>query len=296
MPFLGPQQRLAFSKFEGLGNDFLVIDLRSYGSAYLPAVSALSRLAPKLCDRRLGVGGDGLLLITVANQAKARAGMIVINADGSRPEMCGNGLRCVAHYLALGHSLQKSPSLQSDFWVHTDNGPLHCRVEGRGQELAQVQVAMGPAGFGAMQQPAAAPQREFVSVNMGNPHAIHWVGPDEDPEQLARRLGPGVETDSAYPDATNVEFVKDTPKALICWVWERGCGITHACGTGACATAAAAVRAGKRAPNEAILVRLPGGDLEIKVPADEQASLQMRGPSRWVFDGQLNLQREGLRG
>lgn len=295
MPFVGPQQRLTFSKFEGLGNDFLLIDLRSFGSAYLAPVAALARLAPQLCDRRLGVGGDGLLFITVTNQAKACAGMIVINADGSRPEMCGNGLRCVAHYLALGGSLREQPNSQSAFWVHTDNGPLHCEVEGRGPAQAQVQVAMGPASFGAVEQPAAAPERNFLSVSMGNPHAIHWVGPDEDPEMLARSLGPQVERDPAYPEASNVEFVKDTPDALICWVWERGCGITHACGTGACATAAAAVKSGKRSPNEAIRVRLPGGDLEIEVPAAEQDSLHMRGPSRWVFDGQLNLQREDLR-
>lgn len=281
MAFAGAPTRLSFSKFEGLGNDFLVIDLRGQAQAS-QLVGKLQRHAPNYCDRRRGVGGDGLLLLTDSEHAAALARMIVINADGSRPEMCGNGLRCIVHY--LGHGAKGSAGT---FEVETDNGVLACELQASEPGRAMVSVAMGPALLGALQYPKAAPERAFQSVSTGNPHAIHWVQAHEDPKALAHELGAAIETDAAYPERSNIEFVKDTPEALICWVWERGCGITSACGTGACATAAAAVAAGRRPAQEPIKVQLPGGALEITVPKDPSDSLLMKGPSRWVFDGQL---------
>lgn len=281
MAFAGAPTRLSFSKFEGLGNDFLVIDLRGQSESS-SLVTALSSQAARWCDRRRGVGGDGLLLITDSQAASALARMIVINADGSRPEMCGNGLRCVVHY--LGHA---AGSLGASFGVETDNGVLDCELTLQDPGQAMVTVQMGPATLGETHYPKAAPDRAFVNVSTGNPHAIHWVGADEDPKALAHELGSSIEVDPAYPDRSNVEFVKVTPEALICWVWERGCGITSACGTGACATAAAAVAASKRKAQTPIRVELPGGPLEITVPKEADGSVTMRGPSCWVYDGQL---------
>lgn len=288
MAFAGAPTRLSFSKFEGLGNDFLVIDLRGHGAPSI--IGKLQDKASAYCDRRRGVGADGLLLVTESETDDALARMIVINADGSRPEMCGNGLRCVVHYLGhgLGHGLNaESNAASSAFGVQTDNGVLGCELELQSPDHAQVTVHMGPAKLGETHHPKAAPERAFMSVSTGNPHAIHWVGASEDPQALAQQLGAAIECDAAYPERSNIEFVKDTPEALVCWVWERGCGITSACGTGACATAAAAVASGKRKAQTPIRVQLPGGPLEITVPQDPDASVVMRGPSRWVFDGQL---------
>ncbi len=271
---------LEFIKVEGLGNDFALLDRRDGSSPR--DLEALSRLAPQLCDRRSGVGGDGLLLVEAPRTSDALARMIVINHDGSRPEMCGNGLRCVALHLA-------QTTGERDLVVETDAGALRCEVIelDAARQLAQVRVAMGPARRLGARHPEAAPGRAFAAVSMGNPHAIHFVR-GEDPETLARNLGPGVERDPLFPNRTNVEFVRrEADGSLTTWVWERGCGITQACGTGACATAAAAVDAGLAEPDQPIRVLLPGGALTIRVPADPQADVMMTGPARVAFRGSV---------
>jgi diaminopimelate epimerase len=152
-----------------------------------------------------------------------------------------------------------------------------------------VEVDMGPAVEMGDTAPAAADGRTFLGVSMGNPHAIAFVGAGEDPEVLARVLGPGVTADPAYPEGTNVEFarVQDDGRIRL-WVWERGAGLTAACGTGACATAAAAVRSGRLAGDAPVWVDLPGGALRIEVPADPTAGVTMAGPARVVFTGELD--------
>lgn len=259
---------LAFVKVEGLGNDFLVIDARG---ADLEAVTAsIAPAAPLLCDRRRGVGGDGLLILG-DGPAGADATMRIINADGSRPEMCGNGLRCAALWLSSdggGEVLR----------VDTDAGLRICTVQG---EL--VDVDMGPA---RLAEPVSVAGRSFVRVWVGNPHAISWVGADEDPEALAHTLGPAIERDPAFPEGTNVEFAQATSDGgITLWVWERGCGITQACGTGATATVAAAAVAGLVPRGVPVRVELPGGSLWITAPVDPTASVRMRGPARIVFEG-----------
>lgn len=275
---------LAFNKVEGLGNDFVLLDLRTLEPPALArAIEQLRGLAPRICDRRRGVGGDGLLLITrPQTHAEAVAAMVVINFDGSRPEMCGNGLRCVAAELA-------SPS-GPDFVVETDAGPLSCalaRPPVEGEDAVQIRVDMGTATLLPTLRPASAPGRSFIGVSIGNPHAIHFVTGEEEPEALARALGPGVELDPVYaPAKTNVEFARvEDPRTIELWVWERGVGITDACGTGACATAFAAVERGLAARDESIDVRLPGGVLSIRV--DAEGRIQMSGPARVVFAGEL---------
>lgn len=270
---MSPLEALPFLKVEGLGNDFLLIDLLRPAAA-TPEPQALTRWiaelqhrAPALCDRRTGVGGDGLLLVTPPCSPGSAGTMVVINHDGSRPEMCGNGLRCVARYLARDTAIQ----------VDTDAGPRLCRVDGD-----QVEVDMGPARSLGHRDVAG---RRFATYSLGNPHAVAFVATHEDPEQLARTLGPLVERDPQFPARTNVEFARREPDgSLTLWVWERGCGITAACGTGACATLAAAVAEGLAPADLPVRVQLPGGPLTIRCAADR---VWMTGPARVVFRGEI---------
>lgn len=275
---------LPFVKVEGLGNDFLLVDaLDADRDAVEAELATWRERAPMLCDRRRGVGADGILLVAPAATASHHATMWVVNHDGSRPEMCGNGLRCVAHFVAHRRGL-RAPV------VETDDGPKPCTVEGDAVAAqVEVEVDMGPGRDLGHQAPAAGGGRDFHDVSMGNPHAIHFVKAGEDPEGLARTLGPRLEVDAAYPARTNVEFARRTEGGIVLWVWERGCGITDACGTGACATACAAVWQGLAPAGEPIAVDLPGGRLSITVPTDPAAGVRMRGPARRVFHGSVEL-------
>jgi diaminopimelate epimerase len=273
-----------FLKVEGLGNDFVLLDLRHLGrDAFEAEARRLGPRAPALCDRRLGIGGDGLLLVGPPERNGSDATMRVINHDGSRPQMCGNGLRCVA--LLLAADLGRTAIV-----VDTDAGVRRCDARPEGPPApgcrGEVTVDMGPGrDLGTVR--AAAFDRPLAAVSMGNPHAIVFTGPGEDPEALARAHGPALEVDAAFPEGTNVEFCAAGERELVLWVWERGCGITAACGTGACATAFAATHAGLAPWGAPIAVRLPGGRLEITVPQDPEAGIRMRGPARVVFAGAL---------
>lgn len=271
---------LAFRKVEGLGNDFVLLDRLDANQATRERDLEWAReVAPQLCDRRTGIGADGILLVGPGR--RGAASMVVVNFDGSRPEMCGNGLRCVAAFVG-----ERTGS--SAFDIDTDAGLRACRILGRDKAgVAEVSVDMGPAERIGPVCPAGM-QREFVRISMGNPHAVCFVN-HEDPESLARMLGPTVEQHPVFaPDKTNVEFARiEADGSITLWVWERGVGITAACGTGACATAAAAVELGLLAPERPIAVRLPGGTLTITVPAVASGQVVMCGPARQVFSGEL---------
>jgi diaminopimelate epimerase len=290
---------LRFSKFEGLGNDFIVLrreqvaDLLRF--ARTPeGVLRRSALA-KLCDRHFGVGADGVLLTGLADGAPF---MQVINADGSEPEMCGNGLRCVALFL-----VEQQLVSGSEFEVQTAAGPHRVWVSRAGSS-AQVRVAMRPASLDAAEllhdargewidQPFALGERELriTAVSMGNPHAVIFDQVDE-AEDMAR-LGPRIERDPRFRNGANVSFARVRgPAAIDLTVWERGVGFTLACGTGACAAAVAAVESGRAARGEPIAVTLPGGPLRIRV-GERSAPIEMTGPARHVFDGQLELEAQG---
>jgi diaminopimelate epimerase len=271
---------LAFRKVEGLGNDFVLLDRLDADAGTLGRDLAWARVeAPRLCDRRTGIGADGILLVGPGQ--RGAASMIVVNFDGSRPEMCGNGLRCVAAFVAARVGVEQLE-------IDTDAGVRACRILDREAELTTVSVDMGPAERLGGRRPASAEGREFIGVSMGNPHAVCFVE-REDPEFLARTVGPAIELDPAYaPGKTNVEFARiELDGSITLWVWERGVGITSACGTGACATAAAAVDLGLLVPDRPIAVRLPGGLLAITVPSDTSAPIVMCGPARQVFSGVL---------
>jgi diaminopimelate epimerase len=300
---------LPFTKVEGLGNDFVVVDLRpgrpGAGAAPSPESPEIVRA---VCDRHFGVGADGILAILPASSAASgQAGdarMRVLNADGSEAEMCGNGIRGVAKVL-----FDSDPALRrSPLRIETGAGLLDCALEIEDGEVRSVAVEMGrpryardeiplaPGGAArALRAPITAAGRSFLftAVSMGNPHAVIFVDdPAADLRALAETYGPTLERDPTFPRRTNVEFARvrgqDARAEIDLVVWERGCGITLACGTGACATAAAACAEERLAPGREIPVHLPGGTLFITV-APDQSGVRMRGPARSVYQGELDL-------
>lgn len=304
---------LPFEKMEGLGNHFIVVDLRGQPA---PAWLDDAALIRALCDRHRGIGADGVLAILDPASATAEARMRVRNADGSEAEMCGNGLRCVARFLvdrARGGRRLASPQ-PVGFLVETGAGLLRCVLHPEPGRL--VEIAMGaprlrrrdipmagdpetlcieeplPPGSLADEQPL-----RLTAVSMGNPHAVCFLDGAARPGQLyelASLLGPQIERLALFPQRTNVEFVAadpvtpGEPSAFSVVVWERGCGLTQACGTGACAVAVAAVRTGRAAVGRWLRITLPGGPLEICVLPGERDVL-LRGPARSVFRGEIDL-------
>lgn len=283
---------MQFEKWEGLGNDYLILE-----EDRLPGPLDQGAIA-LLCHRHLGVGADGILLLCPATGAVpgAQARMRIFNPDGSEPEMCGNGIRQFARYLSRHHHVSGE-----EFTVETLAGPIRPRL----LPGARVRVDMGRARFrseaidGARLREAGEAGGEteavvdvpftfagrdvrFTFVDVGNPHCViplpslAGVDPAE--------LGPVVENHALFPKRVNVELIAARPDGSVDMrVWERGVGETQACGTGATAVGAAAVRLGlARSP---VTVHLLGGDLEIEV--GEEWQVVMTGPATQVFEGRL---------
>lgn len=293
---------MRFAKYQGLGNDFLVVDLREASPAEAAAIQEAASVIA-LCDRQFGVGGDGVLAVLPSTTADAR--MRVLNSDGSEAEMCGNGIRCVAKELHDRGDVRKP-----EMTIDTGAGRLTCAIDAEGGIARSVTVEMGrprllrgeipvtgPSGERCVEQSLEidGAARGITCVSMGNPHAITFVGSREEAFQLARTVGPRVEHHAWFPNRTNAEFahVKDR-REIDLVVWERGCGITLACGTGACATAVAAIVTGRADEATPIRVNLPGGSLEITVHAG-LTGVAMKGPAHHVFDGELDLARLATR-
>lgn len=264
--------KVRFEKWEGLGNDFIVLRRDDLDPVEVA----------RLCDRRRGIGADGVLLVS---ERAGRPRMIVRNADGSRPEMCGNGLRCVVKHLG-DHTASHPESLT----ILTGAGPLTSALHYARERVERVTVSMGPARLEAPNLPPSAPlvNQPFeglraTAVNMGNPHLVLMNAE----LSQAGTLGPTLETHPAFAERTNVEFVKVTgPRSLEVVVWERGVGLTLACGTGACA-AVVAFALNQQVPfDEWVTVKLPGGELRITVARD-LSSVQMNGPVSLSFEGTL---------
>ena len=256
-----------FAKYEGLGNDFVVVDG--------PERAVTAGDAVRLCDRRHGIGADGVLVVSEHPEADAR--MRVINADGSVPEMCGNGIRCVALHLAIARGLQRGTLV-----IATDAGPRSCDVD-RSGERASVRVDMGVVRFVGDRTIEVGGERVTVAVgDAGNPHAILFGA-----FEAARvdSLGPRIATHAEFPAGTNVEFATVRDGGIDLVVWERGVGRTLACGTGACATAVVA-REKNLIRGERVRVSLPGGDLEIEPGVGGPTF--MTGPARLVFLGEMS--------
>jgi len=272
--------RLPFTKMHGLGNDFVVVDERpqDWGD--------WSVLAPRLAERRRGVGCDQVLVVRASTVADLR--MDIYNADGSRAEMCGNGIRCLALW-ARERGLAPPAGLR----VETLAGVVAPRMLGE-----QVEVDMGEPRFEGREIPVDADgvvkehpvdvgegSVKVTCVSMGNPHAVVFVD-DADSYPVAE-VGPKVETHPFFPRRTNVEFVQVLgPNRLRMRVWERGSGITQACGSGACAAAVAAHWTG-RAERDLDL-DLDGGTLSVRWDR-ESSHVFMTGPATVVFDGRFYL-------
>jgi len=267
-------------KYEGLGNDFVVLDRRATGVDLSPSASRA------LCDRRRGVGADGVLVLLPSRRAEAR--MVVHNADGSVAEMCGNGLRCVAKHL-----LDREPGRDA-LEVETGTGVLPARARRVGGEVVEVEIELGPARLGAPHLPRGTDGGPFIAaavpgvdwpgtaVSMGNPHLVLLGAPPE----VVREHGPRLEHLPGFPERTNVEAVSRATEGLRVSVWERGSGLTDACGTGAAASVAAALVAGWVPPDVFVPVELPGGRLTVRMSADLQRTT-LRGPARYVFAAEL---------
>lgn len=273
----------------GLGNDFVFIDHFHKQPVEWQQEEAYPELARKLCHRQFGVGGDGLITVLPSEVADAR--MRIFNLDGSEPEMCGNGIRCFARYIYDMGYVIKNP-LQ----VETLAGILTLQLEISGGKVTGVQVDMGEPILKPGLIPVLAEvepvigakldsdgqEFEYTAVSMGNPHCVIFV---EDYEKLDfERLGPALEKHPLFPRKTNVEFIRvDSRTELTMKVWERGAGPTLACGTGACASAVAAIL--NKKTERKVTVHLPGGDLLIEWGEDNH--VYMTGPATYVFKANL---------
>lgn len=291
---------IPFKKYHGLGNDFIVFD----GIRHTLAIEQLSKakVAALLCDRHLGIGADGLLFVLLpTNLEHARAKMIIINSDGSRAQMCGNGIRCVAkmlhdHHPEIAAGLASLP-------IETDAGILSCHLTcdhfslvssvcvnmGAPRLQKESLPMLGSGDFIDQEIDADGQCFQATAVSMGNPHLVIFVDDDKPLRLLAEKYGPLLEHHHLFPQRTNVEFArygKNSEIELV--VWERGCGITLACGTGACATVVAAEVTGRHPRGQTAHVRLLGGTLHITVE-DKLASVLMAGPATEVFGGNLDL-------
>ncbi len=274
---------IKFTKMHGIGNDYVYVSTFDQPTPEDPA-----SLARAVSDRHFGVGSDGLILIEPSRRADAR--MRMFNGDGSESEMCGNGIRCVAKYV---HDRGIAPKTRVA--IETGRGVLTLDLIVEGGKARSVRVDMGAPilqgsdipttlpGNPPLDVPMTVGGRELAvsAISVGNPHAVAFV------EGLAdlpvEALGAILERHPAFPRRVNVHFVEVLkPDEVRMRTWERGAGITLACGTGACAVAVAGNLTGRTGPR--LLAHLPGGDLELEWAGGE-TSVFMTGPAAEVFDG-----------
>ncbi|MFM1823046.1 MAG: hypothetical protein RI967_1312 [Planctomycetota bacterium] len=305
-------RRLPFVKMHGIGNDYLYIDAVSPGAVARLATADLARAARLVSDRHFAVGSDGLIAVCPPTVAGADLRMRMFNADGSEGEMCGNGVRCVAKF-AVDRGLARANPLR----VETGRGVLELAWEADGDgRVARVSVAMGapilaharipaaidgvPPDAAVVAHPvdlarfgpedwwrAAGVEPAITLVSMGNPHAVLVCA---DPAKVPLEVvGPRFERDPWFPSRMNVHFVRfgPSPEDAVMRTWERGSGITLACGTGASAVCVAGVLLGRSA--RTLEARLPGGPLRLEWPADD-AGVRMTGPATEVFAGEVDLE------
>ena len=275
---------MKFTKMHGIGNDYVYVSTFDQKSPADP-----SKLAVAMSDRHFGVGSDGLILIVPSDVADAR--MRMFNADGSESEMCGNGVRCVAKFIH-DHGIARKPRVT----VETGRGVLTLDIQVVNGKADRARVDMGPPILQGPDIPTKLPGDPPVNallevggrtlavtaVSMGNPHAVVYV---DDVEHFpVETVGPLLEHHPAFPRRVNAHFVQVTgPGEVTMRTWERGSGITLACGTGACSVCVAGVLTGRT--GRAILAHLPGGDLELEWPSAE-SSVFMTGPATEVFSGE----------
>ena len=279
---------MKFTKMQGIGNDFVVVDNLSDP---IPE-EQLAGLSLKVNDRKFGIGGDGLILVLPSRMADFR--MRMFNPDGSEAEMCGNGIRCFAKFI-FDHRLYTETNLK----VETAAGVKTLKLSPKGGVVESVKVDMGQPRLRRSEIPmrgddssivmgetlkADGHKFEITAVSMGNPHVVIF----EDNVELfdLARFGPHIENHKSFPQRTNVQMVQTISNSeIILRTWERGAGITLACGTGACAAVVAASLNGKT--GKRVNVHLPGGDLLIEWTGDNRVT--MTGPAQEVYEGEISL-------
>ena len=281
------KEMLHFIKMHGCGNDYI----------YLPCFDQkftnIDKLAYQLSDRHKGIGGVGIVCIEKSDVADAR--MRMFNADGSEGAMCGNAIRCVGKYVYEHHICDKQ-----DITIETKSGIKKLHLHIQDQQVTSVTVEMGKPCFEAEKIPVISTKKIILDepmkiqnetytvscVSMGNPHAIIFMHQNIHDLPL-KKIGPFFEYHTSFPNRINTEFVQIIDDHTICMrVWERVSGETQACGTGACAVVAAAVRTHRLEKNKEIEVRLTGGRLYI---TDTSEGMLMRGDCVEVFEGKMEV-------
>ena len=275
---------MRFTKMHGIGNDYVYVE-----TFRQPAPADPVALAVAISDRHYGVGSDGLILIEPSARADAR--MRMFNNDGSESEMCGNGIRCVAKFIH-DHAIARKPRVT----VETGRGVLTLDLEVRGDRAERVRVDMGTPILRATEIPTTlagdppldvpievgGEKLRVSAISVGNPHAVIYV--DDLANFPVERLGPLIERHEAFPRKINVHLVRVLGRGEVAMrTWERGTGITLACGTGACAVAVAGILTGRT--DATLLAHLPGGDLTLEW-AGGDASVFMTGGAAEVFSGE----------
>jgi diaminopimelate epimerase len=291
---------MKFTKMHGAGNDFI------YVNCFKEKIKNPSKLARIVSDRHTGIGGDGLILICPSKKADVR--MRIFNADGSEAELSGNGIRCLAKYV-YEHKVAKSagrlvmpgqPPFPASFTIETGRGVLTVGLSiNKKGKVQKVCVNMGEPILSPKEIPVNIRKSIVVNepvvflgqrflmtcVSMGNPHAVFFC--DDVSIIELEKLGPAIENHELFPERTNVNFVQvDSKNEFTMRTWERGCGETLACGTGACACCVAAVVTGQS--NRKCTAHLPGGDLDL-FWSEERNYVYMTGPAVEVFEGVLRL-------
>lgn len=280
-----------FEKYQGLGNDFMLVAFDP-GADHMPweRDDWSDSVVARACDRHTGVGADGVIFCGVLGDARVR--MVIFNQDGSRPEMCGNGVRCVAAW-ALRRGLASS---EGELCVVSDAGERACVLSTSSSPL-QVSVGMGQARLEERAEEVIldGTPLSIWRVDMGNPHAVMFLPRGAAMPSLEEidRLGRAAnESPELFAHGVNLEIVREVEAGACgepCFeviVYERGVGRTQACGTGACAVAVAAWRAEHADKKQEVAVRLPGGIL--KISEDERGEIWMKGPAEHVFDATMS--------
>ncbi|KPB04718.1 diaminopimelate epimerase [Bacillus sp. CHD6a] len=275
-----------FTKMHGLGNNYIYVNMFEEKLEE----DELSSLAIRVANIHTGIGSDGMILICPSEKAPVK--MRIFNNDGSEGKNCGNGLRCVAKY-AYEHGIVQTET----FKIETLSGLVEAEVELAGGQVTSVTVDMGEPKLHTKEIPILVDEKEalvaepftvdgetykITTVSMGNPHVIFYV--DDIKDAPLTTLGPVVEKDPRFPEGVNVEFVEVVAEDELHFrVWERGSGITQACGTGACAAVVASVLNEKTARGIETVVHLAGGDLYITWT--NEGSVKMRGPAEVICTG-----------
>ena len=283
--------KIKFTKMQGLGNDFVLVDYEEIKNSDIP----LSELATRMCDRKFGIGADGLIVVN-PDDMKSNTDVCwrILNSDGSEPQMCGNGMRCFAQYV-FNHGLVK----EKKFSVNTLAGTIIPEVldndlvrVNMGKPILEAEkIPVKSNLFPVLNDTLQAEDRtfQFSAVSMGNPHCLIFT--DENTEELAIKYGSSIENNPIFPEKTNVEFIKViSEKHIKINVWERGCGITLACGTGACASTVAAIL--NNLTENKVKADLPGGTLTIEWAGnsiDKDNDVFMTGSAKVVFEGEYLL-------